>query len=326
MCTRVPSRPRPSFAPALLLLASACASTSGGASKTASTASAAPAAGAVAPGATPASLSDLEQGAAIGFFLAKVDERLRGWSNLKLGSRSDEDQRKLRVLEQTLERDTRERRADLIEQLQSGPPKNRAIAAVALGFTGAPEAQAAMLAALSDSDPGVVCNAAQGLGLLGFADTPTSQLAFLLRDDPDAWTRNNAAYALLRIATANEHPAFPAETLAALRGALSDDMEGVRAQAAACLGQLTDVDALKALEDALYDPTQLVSRAAAVALSHIGLAQPASKGGAARALVTALAKSRADRRARLRLELMRLAGTDFGDEVDDWREWAFKLP
>jgi HEAT repeat protein len=255
-----------------------------------------------------------------------VDERARAWSNLKLDARNDEDMRKLRVLEQTLQYDTRKRIDELLAQLESGPPRNRTIAAMGLGFSGQPRAQAALLAALGDPDPDVVSNSLLALGILGLPDTPTAEISYHLRAHRDGWARNNAAFALQRISTARTAGQVDPDLNASLREALTDDMAGVRAQCAATLGALADADSVRALSDLLYDAENLVALAAAGALSSIGAGVSNQRGPCARALVAAYSKARPERRPGLHLELARLAGSNYGDEVQPWRDWAFRLP
>jgi HEAT repeat protein len=262
----------------------------------------------------------------IGYFLNKVDERVRAWSNLKLDARSEADLHTQNLLEQTLQYDTKRRVDELVAQLESGPPRNRAIAAVGLGFSGMPQAQPALLAALTDPDSHVVGNALLGLGVLGAADTPTAEIAYVLRTHRDSWTRNNAAFALQRIATARSADARDPELAASLREALADEMAGVRAQCAATLGALHDTESVRPLSDLLYDGENLVALAAAAALASIGAEVPEQKGPTARALVAAYSRARAERRPSLQRELARLADANLGTDVEPWKEWAFKLP
>jgi len=171
------------------------------------------------------------------------------------------------------------------------------------------------------------------LGILGQADTPTAEIAYHLRTHGDGWARNNAAYALQRIAAApNEGAADPGEgaadpaLAASLREALADEMAGVRAQCAATLGRLGDAEAVRPLSDLLYDAENLVALASAGALASIGSSVPAQKGPCARALVAAFSKASPERRPGLQRELARLANANYGTDLSSWKEWAFKLP
>lgn len=277
--------------------------------------------------------ADAKAADSIGFFLGRIDERVRAWSNLKLDAQDSEDLHRLNLLEQTIQYDTRRRIDELIAQLESGPPRNRAIAAVGLGFSGQSKAQAALLAALGDPEDEVVGNALLGLGILGQADTPTAEIAYHLRTHGESWARNNAAYALQRIAAApSEGAADPGASAAdpalaaSLREALADEMAGVRAQCAATLGRLRDADAVRPLSDLLYDAENLVALASAGALASIGSSVPSQKGPCARALVAAFSKASPERRPGLQRELARLANANYGTDLSSWKEWAFKLP
>lgn len=264
----------------------------------------------------------------IGYFLTEMDARARAWTNLKLGARSAEELRKLRLLEQEIARRAQERFADVLEELRGGPPKNRAIAALVLGFSGEVAAQQALLVALGDEDPQVVGNALVGLGVLALPDTATAQIAYVLRTHPEGWTRSNAAYALQRIA-ANaraQQLEVSSEVVESCRLALIDPEPGVRAQAATTLGVLAEASAVAALADLLFDEESLVCVAAARALRAIGQEQLEQKGACARALVQGWERARAERKRALRLELMHLAQTDYGDSVDEWKRWAFRMP
>ncbi len=259
----------------------------------------------------------------IGFFLAEFDASLRAWTRLRLTSNSDTDARTLRILEEDMRRRAIERRQELVDELEFGPPKNRPVAAAALGFTGDASVQGPLLNALSDEDAAVVQHALLALGLLGLPETPTAQIAHILRHHPEAWTRNNAAYALQRITLAGGREEGVATSC---REALFDQEPGVRAQAASVLGILADESSLGALRDLLYDDYNLVAAAAAASVAHIGTLVVARKGEAARLLVDALGPASSSRRTRLLLELARLSGVSYGQDVQAWRDWAYRLP
>ncbi len=259
----------------------------------------------------------------IGYFLTEFDNSLRYWNNASLTARSEKDFRVLRGLERELTYRSGQRREELVLELESGPPQNRAIAAVALGFTGEELVLSPLLAALSDEDETVLQNALMGIGLLASPDTPVAPVAYQLRTHSDPRTRNNAAYALHRLAgtgVRNE------ELLSAARAALADEEPGVRAQAASLLGLLVDTLSAQALGDLLYDEKPLVSAAAASALAHLGKQAPETKGECARLLVAAFERGDGPLRRRVRSELVSLNQDDLGDEVDRWREWAYRLP
>jgi hypothetical protein len=264
-----------------------------------------------------------EEPDAIGFFLADFDASLRAWTRLELTASSEVDERRLRTLEQDMWRRASERVDELIDVLQFGAPKNREVAAAALGFSGQPSAQGPLLAALSDSEPVVVQHALLRLGLLALPDTPCAQICYHLRNHPDPWTRNNAAFALQRIVQAGGRAEG---VLEACREGLYDPEPGVRAQTAACLGLLVDTESLTPLGDKLFDDTPLVVGAAAASLSRIAREKLEHKGVVARLLADALDRVDPAQRRSLIHQLERLSGLDLGTEARDWKEWAYRLP
>jgi HEAT repeat protein len=259
----------------------------------------------------------------IGFFLTEFDASLRAWTNLRLAGTSQKDQRALRVLESDLLKRASDRQSEIVDELRSGPPQNRAIAAAALGFTEDPEVMTELLAALGDRKGDVVSNALLGLGLLAQPDTPCGQIERLLETSSDAWTRSNAAFALQRIAAAGGRPAGLVD---ACRRALTDTEPGVRAQAATTLGIAVDAGSVDALDDLLYDDLPLVSSSAAHALASIGLEDLEQKGPAARALVRGLDRVPGRHRNDVLRALVRLNGANLGEGAEPWQEWAARLP
>lgn len=272
---------------------------------------------------TPYTPPEPEEPDTIGYFLTRYDESVRAWTNYKLRERTPEVERRLRGLERELRQRANRRLDELIEQVETGPPINRSVAAVALGFTGDPAAQGPLLSALSDPVDDVVQNALLGLGQLGRPDTPTSEITYLMRSSTDPWIRSNAAFALQRIVASG---AEGEDILVAARAGLGDEEAGVRAQCAAVVGMLNDDESVEVLSDLLYDDVVLVAAASASSLSRIGLAVDQEKGEIARTLVTALEKLDEDRQAVVLVELIRLCEANLGDEAEDYKEWAYKLP
>ena len=219
---------------------------------------------------------------------------------------------------------THKRRAELIQQLESGPLHNRVIAACALGFTRDVEAQSPLIAALDDPHPEVVSNALLGLMLLGRADTPLEPICRQFTGSSDAGVRRNAAQCAAALVKAGARGDCILESS---RHGLTDKEEPtVRAQSALILATLEDRTSLAALCDRLYDPVPLVRAAAARAVSYIGSHSPPDKGTAARALVGALERSEGNARLQLLRPLIELAAFDYGPEIKDWKEWAARLP
>lgn len=259
----------------------------------------------------------------IGYFLTQYDKSLQRWTELKLSGSSTRDVRTLNALERNLTKRAKDREAELVQELENGPPANREVAAVALGFTEDPANVSPLLAALADPHDDVVQKALLGLGILGNPETPTARINYLLQRHADPWTRNNAAFALQRIVAAGARPEGLAE---ACRDSLIDEEPGVRAQVASVLGMLEDADSVPHLSDLLYDETNLVSAAAATALASIGSSRLQVKGACARALVDALERVDPVRRQRILVELVRLSDQNLGEDAEPWVEWAHRLP
>lgn len=309
-------------AAAFLLLGAACSST-GGASDGAATGPADDGFGPRVGEPMPATSGALEPDP-IGFVISGLDARMRAWSNLKLeGLAAPTARSKLALLEENLRQEVGLHQSALIEQLQTGPDRNRVIAAGALGFGARADVEGPLLAALEDREVEVVRHALIALGNLASAEMSLTQLCFLARRHVDGWVRNNATFALARAVAAGNRDPCAAETG---RAGLVDPEGGVRAQSAALLGLLADADSLPQLASLLDDEVGLVSGAAARSLAAIGQALPEHKGTSARALVAAFEHADGGRRDALRLELARLAGADYGTRAQDWREWAYKLP
>jgi len=258
-----------------------------------------------------------------GFLLAKLDTQVRGWQNLKHTARSNKDHRNMRALERQLAQEASERRDDLLAELESPSRKNRSIAAVALGFSGDPEVVGPLYAALGDPEPNVANNALIGLGILADPATPMSRICFLLTSAEEGDTRINAAFALGAIVgSGGRDPEVEPACLLAL-----DDPEGgVRAQAAGVLGRLKSERAITTLGDLLYDESALVTRAAAASLAAIALAHDTELGNIARLMTGAAARRKKDAKLVILNEMVRLSDKNWGDDVDEWVEWAHRLP
>jgi HEAT repeat protein len=258
---------------------------------------------------------------AIGEFLAKIDLAMRAWTRLALTASDAEERRQARELERFQRHETAQRREELVVQLETGPPYNRVRAASALGFTDA-AALSPLLAALSDPEPDVVHNALLGLALLADPTTPLAPISNLMLGGLDPHTRANAAYALRSVIEAG---ASPDPALGAARQGLIDTEPLVRVQAALILGLAADGESIEALDDQIYDPAPLVSRAAIVALLEMAERDPALRGPVARALLAAVDVAPASTRQNAKSALVKIAGVDHG-EREDWLRWAQGLP
>lgn len=264
-----------------------------------------------------------EDPATIGFLMTQLDKSIQRWSELKLTGDDPKEARTLDALETNLQERTRKRREDLVAVLESGPPLNREIAAVALGFTHDPTVLSPLLAALSEGEPALAQKALLGIGVLGLAETPTAQISHMMVRDPDPWTRNNAAFALQRVAAAGGRTPEVAESA---RAGLADEEPGVRAQCASVLGILEDEAAVEQLGHLIYDDVNLVAAAAITSLARIGRFQLQSKGQVARYLADALERVGSQRREQVLRGLVLLSDKNLGGDSEDWKEWAYRLP
>jgi hypothetical protein len=258
---------------------------------------------------------------AIGHYLTELDSRMQHWFQLKLVGDAESD-RLQDVLGVEIGRYAGARQEEILFELEHGPVRNRMIAAAGLGFTGDDVVLGPLLGALEDSDPQVRRQAVLGLGLLGSPDTPLDPLLDLLRGDADGRGRNNAAFALFRLARAGVRSPDLAD---ALRLALLDSEATVRAQAAVTLGVLIDPGAVDDLGALLTDqlPVQLAASRALLQIARDDLSQ---RGPVARQLLEAWRSSEGSRRGLLRRDLVVLAGVDYGERTEDWDRWASGLP
>lgn len=284
----------------------------------------------------------------IGAFLGEIGRRIQGWTRARIEGDAEE----LRLLGEVLEFECVRRQDELIEQLESGAPRNRALSAVALGFARhethlkgdlseevidrGERSLGPLLAATEDPAPKVAANALMGLGILARPETPLAPIADALIDSPDPTIRSNAAFALSAIAKAGDDEAkaegqgltplqLELGREAATRG-LSDADLGVRAQCAASLGILGNKETIPFLGDRLDDEIDLVGQAASIALVRLGRDKPELKGRVARLLASRLDLVRPTRRNTLIYALVLLSERQMGDSTEIWQDWARRLP
>jgi len=284
----------------------------------------------------------------IGAFLGEVGKRVQGWTRARL----DGNDEQLRLLGEVLEFECVRRQDEIIQQLESGAPRNRALAAVALGFARRQTrlnndfsevevdrgalSLGPLLAAIGDPDPKVAANALMGLGVLARPDTPLAPITIPMIDSVDAAVRSNAAFALTAIVKASidrersgDAPLEigPVELAreACIR-ALGDSDLGVRTQSAAVLGLIGGKEAIPFLGDRLDDEVALVGQAASMALVRLGRDNPELKGRVARLLADRLDLVRPSRRDTVLYGLVLLAGRQMGDSAEIWQDWARRLP
>ncbi|MCC7014729.1 MAG: HEAT repeat domain-containing protein [Planctomycetes bacterium] len=259
----------------------------------------------------------------IGKFLADADMIIARWNLVTLKAATPEQQREARLLRQVLFDRTSKRCADLVRELETGPPVNRVRAAAALGFSGAVQAQSPLLNALGDSHPDVVNNSLMALALLGRADTPLDAICKLSEFDPDAATRSQAAFAMRSIVNAGG--SGDCARGAARRG-LIDSEAFVRSQCALTLGLLADRDSLPALADLMFDKSVHVASAAIQAMLLLADKEKDERGRVARALLAAHQRSKGTI-AELTMDgLVSISEVNYGSDMRLWTEWAERMP
>lgn len=260
----------------------------------------------------------------IGLFLTDIDASVRAWNNLVLTATDGKEQRRAAMLQEDLRYKTQKRYPELIEQLETGPPANRVVAAVAVGFSNRDSALSPLLAALDDPENRVRSNALLGLALLKRSETPLGGIAEFLRDEPEPQARTNAAFALREIAMAGAP--VDSDVIESVRAGLLDTEPMVRSQCSLLLAYVGDAEAVDTLELLVYDEVPIVSRAAAKALAYLGYKDPYIKGSCARALAGALERLEGPARQGVLTALRELAEANYGQDPEDWIDWAHRLP
>ena len=261
---------------------------------------------------------------ALGAYLAELDKSMRAWTNLTLTAGSRGDQKKTNLLQDDLKRRVRTRQTELIDALASGPPRNRAIAAGALGFSASKDVQGALIIALADKDTEVVQNAAMSLALLQDRDTPLEPLLEIMLHSNNGQARSNACYAVRTILEAGA-PATD-EVIKAGRQSLIDTEPFVQAQSALILAIAKDGESVLDLAELLHDREPLVLSAATQALVRLGRNDSKLLGPTARALVVGLGTCPEDQRPYILKNLVLLSGHNFADDMKAWAEWSQRLP
>ena len=263
-----------------------------------------------------------------GAILTDIDKSMRIWINIVLTGSASKDGSTLNIVEADLRRKVRDKLPLIIDQLATGPPMNRQIAAASLGFSDSTQALGPLLAALEDDSPDVVANALLGLSILADPATPRIPLAAKLEDTSQPMAvRNNAARALRSAGLYGLDEADRAAVIRAGRAARGDADEGLRPSGAIILAEVVDTDSVPALSRALTDPTPLVALAASRALARIGSVEPTFKGQAARAMTSVLTRVDQERvRPAILKDLQALAGKNYGDNIEEWVRFAQKLP
>lgn len=260
----------------------------------------------------------------IGKYLGDLSTSISAWNTMALEAANERERRKHSLLELNIRERVDKRFPEILAELETGPPRNRVIAAAALGFASDPAALSPLVVALDDPNERVAANALMGLGILASPDTPLEPVAELLRGSPDPNTRWSAADCALSVVTAGGDGEAVRD---AARAGLADPEEPmVRSMCAMILALSGDADSVDALGELLYDEVPLVSTAAARALWYLGEHEDQANGDAARALFAAFSGGERELRERVRPALIKLSKRDFEDDLEEWKEWVDRLP
>lgn len=260
----------------------------------------------------------------IGSALAQLDRWIQMWNNMFLSGNVATDGQRLKGLEDAIRHKTSKLYYKILAELESGPPYNRRVAAVAIGFVRSAESLSPLLNALSDPDQQVVSNALLGLAVLGDPNTPTGSLAHFIKFGSTPTIRSNASLATLEILRMNGDGGE--EVTEAARSALLDDDPGVRTQAVLILAHELDLESIDAMAlQLMEDPVPSAAMAASRALAYIGSKEIEYMGAVARILTAALPRVELPVRGSLLMDLRRLSERNYADDKD-WVLWAHRLP
>jgi hypothetical protein len=258
-----------------------------------------------------------------GYILMEMDNMVTAWNNLLLSAGRGADQQKFRVLDEKISHRAAKDLRIFLEELETGPTRNRQVSAMALGFSRSERAMAPLLAALEDNSSTVRANAALALGLLSITDTPLGGLIAMLEAE-EAGERGNASWAIAELLKSG---ADGAPALEGARHGLFDTEPSVQVHCVLILARLGDSESLSDMSLMLRSDHLLVVRAASRAITKLGLDDSHSKGRAARILTAALLENKeGQKRASLLRNLQLLSSSNYGDEDTAWIEWANRLP
>lgn len=188
----------------------------------------------------------------------------------------------------------------------------KTVAALALGFSASPEALELLLGALRDPTAMVRANAAHGIGLMGFAETPAEPLVALLRDSSPE-VRTGASFALSRILREGQDRG----AIGGLLEALKDSDDSVRNNAVRALQVVRAKEALPVLRrEMLRDSSPLVRYNTVLAMAVFG--EPDS----VEPLIGCLTDSEEIVRRAAVVALKRVTGeVSLGNDPEAWRRW-----
>ena len=262
------------------------------------------------PFAAPAPRSDLTTGD----LLVETERHLRAWEQAMAAQRSERNREAIEFTERAIAIFVRREQTRLETQAVSGPPRNRALASAALGFSGDDKVLPLIQNNVGDPNPMVSSNALLGLGVLASAETAIGPVYEVLqRSDVAEEVVRNATFAAYRLA--NTLRSDPDGNLAAIfLPLLSHPDARIRAQAASGLGLIEAGHAVPRLNELVTrDPASTVRTAAAFALGEIG-----SSGSTA---VLILALDDVDRltAGTARGSLAKIHGQDLGPDSGSWQ-------
>ncbi len=251
--------------------------------------------------------------------LTDLDRQLDAYLRYTLASGSVPNEATGAKLDGYLKRIVKDYFDVLVQQAdQTAFPRNRAIAACALGFSENPAALDPILNAAQDANPEVVINAVFGLGILADPRTPPMALTRVMDSTSfDSMARGGAAWALYKVQMALPDPApVTAIWKRVVEGPLDEEPAEVLVTALRGIGQTRDASHRVNIERYVSHPTPLVRSAAAIALGRM------NDAAAAPALFALIGPSEPNENVRLaaRKALQALAGgVDRGYDVEEWK-------
>jgi HEAT repeat protein len=251
----------------------------------------------------------------VGAVIQESDVHLRAWSRKMAEPRDAKNQEEVRTLAYALGAHVAKNRAVLEDQCIGGPPRNRGIAAAALGFAGDPGVLPLLMNCVADPDPGIAAKGLLAVGVLAAPETPIAPIhAAVLRPDAAETVIQNAAFALFQLAERTRADPDGGMESAFVELLRSPDAL-VRAQSALGLGLVRAAAAVPPITDLLAaDPVPAVRTAAAWSLGLIGLP------GSTAPLVRALADPDAVTAGTARGALTRIHGRDLGPTAAAWAQ------
>ncbi|HIF39940.1 MAG TPA: hypothetical protein EYQ74_02420 [Planctomycetes bacterium] len=266
----------------------------------------------------------IREQSSVGTYITTLDRSIQQWNHSFLTGSQERDRRTLNRLEDAIRSRSIKLFDLLVEQLESGPPYNRRVAATALGFTSSDRALIPLLNALSDPDQEVVNNTLVGLSVLGNPTTPLQGILHQMQFGSSEQIRGNASLALLECLQAGS-PTIP-EVVDAARSGLRDDADYVRTKSALILAFERDVESIGDLALQLYDDDlDSAAMAASRAIAYLGKHEIHSQGACARALTASLGKVNDAVTGAVLRDLQRLSGRNYPSHAE-WVLWAHRLP